>query len=63
METAVSVMLQAGIAADVALSLLNTVNQRGQGVVVQGKEGDVKRMAGMFGEVGMKTTVQPAPSS
>ena len=63
LQTAVSVMLQAGITADVALRLLTTVNQRGQGIVVQGKEEDVKLMAGMFAEIGMKTTVQPAPSS
>ena len=61
LETAVSVMLQAGIDAATALRLVTTVNQRGRGIVVQGKEEDMELMEGMFADVGMKTTVQEAP--
>ena len=53
-------MAMAGIGADVALRLIASVNQHGEGVVVQGKEDDCRLMAGMFAEVGMKTTVKPA---
>ena len=51
-------MASAGIAANVALRLLTTVNEKGLGIVCQGKETDMKMMAGMFDEIGMKATLQ-----
>ena len=59
-QTAVGVLQMAGIGADVALRLMSTVNQRGQGIVVQGTQDNCLLMAGMFREIGMKTTVQAA---
>ena len=61
LQTAVSVLAQAGIGADVGLRLVTAVQKNGQGIVVQGKEDDCRLMAGMFKQVGMQTTVQPAP--
>ena len=60
LSRAVGVMGMAGIGADVALSLVTRVNETGRGIVAQGKEDDMRLLAGMFREVGMKTTVQAA---
>ena len=54
---AVGVMEMAGISAATALRLLNVVKDKGKAIVCQGKAEDMKMMAGLFGEVGMKTTV------
>ena len=59
LQMVVGVMDRAGIPPNVALRLLTVVNANGQGIVMQGKEGDVKLMVGLFDEIGMKTTVQP----
>ena len=45
------------ISAATALRLLNVVKDKGKAIVCQGKAEDMKMMAGLFGEVGMKTTV------
>ena len=47
----------AHISAATALRLLNVVKDKGKAIVCQGKAEDMKMMAGLFGEVGMKTTV------
>ena len=62
-QTAVSVMTMAGIGEDAALRLIKTVNVNGQGIVVQGKEDSCRLMAGMFREIGMKTTVRKADAA
>ena len=59
-QKAVGVMEMAGLGADVALNLIGRVNAHGEGIVVQGKEEDMRLMAGMFADIGMETTVQPA---
>ena len=58
LQVAVAVMEAAGIASSVAIRLLKAVRERGKGVVMQGKEEDVKVMAALFAENGMKATVQ-----
>ena len=59
MEVAVGVLGRCGIAASDAMPLLSQVASDGQGAVSQGKEEDMRLMAGMFAELGMKVTVQP----
>ena len=55
---AIGVMETAGISAKVALNLMNSVNRRGKAVVCQGRQEDMKLMARLFGEIGMKTSMQ-----
>jgi hypothetical protein len=58
-QAAVGVLENAGIGADVALRLLTGVNERGQALVAQGTDTNMALLAGMFTEIGMKTTIQP----
>ena len=58
LQAAVAVMDMAGVAPNDSLRLLTTVNEHGQGIVIQGKEDDVRLMAGLFSDIGMKTTVR-----
>jgi G3E family GTPase len=58
LRAAIGVMGQAGIGTNIALPLLRTVGEQGQGIVAQGREEDMQLLAGLFAEVGMKTTIQ-----
>ena len=57
-QAAVGVMKTAGIGEDVVLPLLKIVNERGQGIVAQGREEDMQMLAGLFAEIGMTTSIQ-----
>ena len=61
LNAAVGVMQMAGIGPDIALRLIAAVNKQGQAIVSQGEEEDLRMLAEMFAEVGMKTTVREAP--
>lgn len=58
MQEPLGVMAKAGVAGNMALPLLARVSEYGQGRVAQGKEADMKILAGCFAEIGMETTIQ-----